>query len=158
MLATPDLLNHCLTACQPDDFRSLHTLVSTGAKLPETLAPEFAQRFGIKPLEAYDCTELSSIIATNVRDKTLEGFTQIGQKPGTVGQPLPGIACRIVDASSFEPVPTGQPGLLLVTGPTVMLGYLGRDDLTAGALHDGWFNTGDRAMMDEEGFITIEST
>ena len=155
MLATPALLNRFLTACQPDDFRSLHTLVSVGAKLPETLAAEFAQRFGIKPLEAYDCTELSSIIATNVRDKTLESFTQIGQKSGTVGQPLPGIACRIVDASSLEPVPIGQTGILLVTGPTVMLGYLGRDDLTAGALHDGWFNTGDRAMMDEEGFISI---
>ena len=44
---------------------------------------------------------------------------------------------------------------MLVTGPTVMLGYLGRDDLTASALHDGWFNTGDRATMDEDGFIRI---
>ena len=155
MLATPDLLNRCLTACQPEDFRSLHTLISTGAKLPETLAAEFAQRFGIKPLEAYDCTELSSIIATNVRDKTLEDFTQIGQKSGTVGQPLPGIACRIVDPATLAPLPPGQAGTLLVTGPTIMLGYLGRDDLTASALHDGWFNTGDRAAMDEEGFISI---
>ena len=155
MLATVELLNHCLATCQADDFRSLHTLVSSGAKLPETLAVNFEQRFGIKPLEAYDCTELASIIATNVRDKSLESFTQIGQKSGTVGQSLPGIACRIVDASSFEPVPIGQTGILLVTGPTVMLGYFHRDDLTAGALHDGWFNTGDRATMDEEGFISI---
>ena len=155
MLATPDWLSRFLTLCQPDDFRTLHTLVSTGAKLPETLATEFAERFGIKPLEAYDCTELTSIIATNVRDKTLESFTQIGQKSGTVGQPLPGVACRIVDAASFEPAPIGQTGILLVTGPTVMLGYFGHDDLTAGALHDGWFNTGDRAVMDEEGFISI---
>ena len=155
MLATPDLLNQFLTTCQPDDFRTLHTLVSVGAKLPETLTAEFEQRFGIKPLEAYDCTELTSIIATNVRDKTLEGFTQVGQKPGTVGQPLPGIACRIVDPATLAPLPPGHAGTLLVTGPTVMLGYFDRDDLTATALHNGWFNTGDRATMDEEGFISI---
>ncbi len=149
------LAERCLASCQPDDFRTLHTLVSIGAKLPETLAADFAERFGIKPLEAYDCTELTSIIATNVRDKTLEGFTQVGQKTGTVGQPLPGIACRIVDPATLAPLPPGQAGTLLVTGPTVMLGYLGRDDLTASALHDGWFNTGDRATMDEEGFISI---
>jgi acyl-[acyl-carrier-protein]-phospholipid O-acyltransferase/long-chain-fatty-acid--[acyl-carrier-protein] ligase len=105
--------------------------------------------------ESHVCTELTSIIATNVRDKTLEGFTQVGQKPGTVGQPLPGIACRIVDPATLAPLPAGQAGTLLVTGPTVMLGYLGREDLTATALHDGWFNSGDRATMDEEGFITI---
>jgi acyl-[acyl-carrier-protein]-phospholipid O-acyltransferase / long-chain-fatty-acid--[acyl-carrier-protein] ligase len=155
MLATPDQLNHCLTSCQPDDFRSLHTLVSTGAKLPETLAAEFAQRFGLKPLEAYDCTELTSIIATNVRDKTLEGFTQIGQKPNSVGHPLPGVACRIVDLNSFEPLSTGQLGTLLVRGPNVMLGYFGHEELTAGTTHDGWFNTGDRAMMDDDGFISL---
>ena len=155
MLATPDLLSQSLTTCQPDDFRSLHTLVCIGAKLPQTPAADFAERFGIKPLEAYDCTELTSIVFTNVRDKTLEGFTQVGQKPGTVGQPFPGIACRIVDPATLAPLPPGQAGTLLVTGPTVMLGYLGRDDFTASALHNGWFNTGDRATMDEEGFISI---
>jgi acyl-[acyl-carrier-protein]-phospholipid O-acyltransferase/long-chain-fatty-acid--[acyl-carrier-protein] ligase len=155
LLATPDLLSRSLPTCQPDDFRTFHTLVTVGSKLPESLAASFAERFGVKPLEAYDCTELTSIIATNVRDKTLEGFTQVGQKTGTVGQPLPGIACRIVDPATLAPVPQGEAGTLLVTGPTVMLGYLGRDDLTAAALHNGWFNTGDRATMDEEGFVTI---
>jgi acyl-[acyl-carrier-protein]-phospholipid O-acyltransferase / long-chain-fatty-acid--[acyl-carrier-protein] ligase len=155
MLATPTLLNQCLTTCQGDNFRTLHTLVSCGAKLPEKLAADFQQRFGITPLEAYDCTELTSIIATNVRDKTLEGFTQIGQKLGSVGQPLPGVACQIVDPNSFEPLPTGQPGMLTVRGPNVMLGYFGHDELTAGATHDGWFNTGDRAMMDDDGFISL---
>jgi acyl-[acyl-carrier-protein]-phospholipid O-acyltransferase / long-chain-fatty-acid--[acyl-carrier-protein] ligase len=155
MLATPDLLSHCVASCQPDDFRSLRTLASISAKLPETLSTEFAERFGIKPLEAYNCSELTSIIATNVRDKTLEGFTQVGQKPGTVGHPLPGIAYRIVDPATLSPLPPGQAGTLLVTGPTVMLGYLGRDGLTASALHDGWLNTGDRATVDEDGFITI---
>ena len=134
MLATPEFLKDCLVSCQPDDFHTLHTLVSVGAKLPETLAADFAERFGVKPLEAYDCAELSSIIATNVRDKTLEGFTQVGQKSGTVGQPLPGIACRIVDPATLAPLPPGQAGTLLVTGPTVMLGYLGCDELTASTL------------------------
>jgi acyl-CoA synthetase (AMP-forming)/AMP-acid ligase II len=112
-------------------------------------------RFGIKPLEAYDCTELTSIAATNVRDKTLQRFTQVGMKSGTVGQPLPGVAGRIVNQDTWEPLPVEQEGVLLVSGPNVMQGYLNDQPRTDTVLRDGWYNTGDRAVMDEDGFITI---
>jgi acyl-[acyl-carrier-protein]-phospholipid O-acyltransferase/long-chain-fatty-acid--[acyl-carrier-protein] ligase len=45
--------------------------------------------------------------------------------------------------------------MLLVKGPNMMVGYLGHEDLTAKAMHDGWYITGDIAKVDEEGFITI---
>jgi acyl-[acyl-carrier-protein]-phospholipid O-acyltransferase/long-chain-fatty-acid--[acyl-carrier-protein] ligase len=52
-------------------------------------------------------------------------------------------------------LPVGQPGLLLVRGPNIMQGYLGHPDKTAEVLHDGWYNTGDIAAIDEDGFLQI---
>jgi acyl-[acyl-carrier-protein]-phospholipid O-acyltransferase/long-chain-fatty-acid--[acyl-carrier-protein] ligase len=62
---------------------------------------------------------------------------------------------RIVDPDTFAPLPPDTPGMLLVRGPNVMRGYVGRDDLTAAALHDGWYVTGDLALLDEDGFLRI---
>ena len=69
--------------------------------------------------------------------------------------PFPACRCRIVDPDSFTPLPPGTPGMLLVKGPNVMNGYLGREDLTASAMRDGWYITGDIAMLDDDGFLTI---
>jgi acyl-[acyl-carrier-protein]-phospholipid O-acyltransferase/long-chain-fatty-acid--[acyl-carrier-protein] ligase len=62
---------------------------------------------------------------------------------------------QIVDPDSFAPLPPDTPGMLLVRGPNVMQGYLGRADLTANAMRDGWYITGDIATLDEDGFLTI---
>jgi acyl-[acyl-carrier-protein]-phospholipid O-acyltransferase/long-chain-fatty-acid--[acyl-carrier-protein] ligase len=62
---------------------------------------------------------------------------------------------RIVDAETRQPVALGQPGLMLVRGPNVMQGYLGRPDKTAEVLQDGWYVTGDVAALDEDGFLQI---
>jgi acyl-[acyl-carrier-protein]-phospholipid O-acyltransferase/long-chain-fatty-acid--[acyl-carrier-protein] ligase len=62
---------------------------------------------------------------------------------------------QIVDPDSFASLPPDTPGMLLVRGPNVMTGYLGREDLTANAMRDGWYITGDIATLDEDGFVTI---
>jgi acyl-[acyl-carrier-protein]-phospholipid O-acyltransferase/long-chain-fatty-acid--[acyl-carrier-protein] ligase len=72
-----------------------------------------------------------------------------------VGHPIPGVAARIVDPESAQDLPFGQNGLLLIKGPNVMMGYLGKPELTAQVLRDGWYATGDIAQLDEDGFITI---
>ncbi len=155
VLISPAALEQFIDSSQSDDFRGVHTLVCTGEKLLPTLAAKFENRFGLRLLEAYNCTELTAIAATNVRDKTLERFKQIGGKAGTIGQPLHGIAARIANPSTFEPLAAGEEGLLLFTGPQLMLGYWNDDGATQAVIRDGWFNTGDQAVMDEDGFITI---
>jgi acyl-[acyl-carrier-protein]-phospholipid O-acyltransferase / long-chain-fatty-acid--[acyl-carrier-protein] ligase len=80
---------------------------------------------------------------------------QLGHKPGTVGHPIPGIAARVIHPETGAPLPYGTEGLLLVTGPNRMLGYLGQPEKTAEVLQDGWYMTGDIAAIDEDGFIHL---
>ncbi len=72
---------------------------------------------------------------------------QIGHKPGTVGHPIPGVAVKVVDPDTGLPSTGGQEGLLIAKGPNVMLGYLGQPELTEQALRDGWYVTGDIAIL-----------
>ncbi|HRC45252.1 MAG TPA: AMP-binding protein, partial [Nitrospira sp.] len=95
------------------------------------------------------------VIAVNCPDFRAAGFFQPASRRGTVGQPLPGVSVRIVDPDSFAILPPGTAGMLLVKGPNVMNGYLGREDLTAQAMRDGWYITGDIATLDDDGFLTI---
>jgi acyl-[acyl-carrier-protein]-phospholipid O-acyltransferase/long-chain-fatty-acid--[acyl-carrier-protein] ligase len=95
------------------------------------------------------------VVAVNTKDFRAPGFRQVGGKRGKIGHPLPGVSVRIVNPDTFEPLPVGTAGLMLVRGPNVMKGYLGKPEKTAEVLHDGWYTTGDIAALDEDGFITI---
>ena len=84
------------------------------------------------------------------------GEKQIGAKRGTVGQPIPGVAVRIVNPETFETLGCHEEGMLLVKGPSVMVGYLGEPEKTRQVMwEDGWYITGDVAQLDEDGFIQI---
>jgi acyl-[acyl-carrier-protein]-phospholipid O-acyltransferase/long-chain-fatty-acid--[acyl-carrier-protein] ligase len=155
LLATPTFLQLYLRRCTPGHFGSLRLVVTGAEKLPERIATAFEERFGIRPLEGYGTTECAPVVAVSSPGFRAPGFYQHGARRGSVGRPLPGVAVRIVDPDSHEPVPIGEPGLLLVRGPNVMQGYLGRDDLTAGAIVDGWYVTGDLAAVDEDGYLHI---
>jgi len=155
LLATPTFLQAYMRRCSPEDFGSLQYVVVGAEKLPERLALAFEDRFGIRPLEGYGCTECSPVVAVNTRDYRAPGFRQVGGKRGRIGHPLPGVSVRIVDPETREPRPTGESGLLLVRGPNVMRGYLGKPEKTAEVLRDGWYVTGDIAAEDEDGFLTI---
>jgi acyl-[acyl-carrier-protein]-phospholipid O-acyltransferase/long-chain-fatty-acid--[acyl-carrier-protein] ligase len=124
-------------------------------KLPERVSIAFEDRFGIRPLEGYGCTECSPAVTVNTRDFRAAQFRQVGAKRASIGHPLPGISVRIVNPETFDPAPEGETGLLLVSGPNVMKGYLKRPEKTAEVLRGGWYNTGDIAAMDEDGFVRI---
>jgi len=95
------------------------------------------------------------VVAVNTKDFRAPGFRQVGAKRGSIGHPLPGISVRIVDPETQEPVSVGTPGLLIVRGPNVMRGYLGKPEKTTEVLRDGWYVTGDIAAEDEDGFLAI---
>jgi acyl-[acyl-carrier-protein]-phospholipid O-acyltransferase/long-chain-fatty-acid--[acyl-carrier-protein] ligase len=155
LLATPTFLRIYIRSVLPGDFGSLENVVVGAEKLRDDLAESFREKFGIRPVEGYGCTECAPVVSVNGPDFRARGIVQIGTKPGTIGQPLPGIAVRIVDPDTGEPLPVDHDGLLLVKGANVMKGYLGQPEKTAEVLQDGWYNTGDIARLDEDGFLTI---
>ena len=156
LTATPTFLMGYIRRCTKEQFASLRYVVTGAEKLKARIAEAFAEKFGIEPLEGYGCTELSPIVAVNMPDFVGPQRHQIGGKPGTIGQPLPGVAVRVVDQETFAPLPPGADGLLLVKGANVMLGYLGEEEMTRAVMHDGWYVTGDLASVDEDGFVTIK--
>jgi acyl-[acyl-carrier-protein]-phospholipid O-acyltransferase/long-chain-fatty-acid--[acyl-carrier-protein] ligase len=155
VLATPTFLQLYMRGCSPEQFGSVRVVAVSAEKLPDRLATAFEEQFGIRPFEAYGSTECSPAVAVNTHDFRSAGFRQVGVKRGKIGHPLPGMSVRIVDADTRQPVPLGQPGLLLVRGPNVMQGYLNRPEKTAEVLTDGWYITGDVAALDEDGFLQI---
>ena len=155
LLATPTFLQAYLRRCAPEDFGSVQFVMVGAEKLPERLAQAFEDRFGIRPLEGYGCTECSPVVAVNTRDYRAPGFRQAGGKRGKIGHPLPGMTVRIADPETFAGLPLGQAGLLMVAGPNVMQGYLGRPEKTAEAIREGFYATGDIATLDEDGFLEI---
>jgi acyl-[acyl-carrier-protein]-phospholipid O-acyltransferase/long-chain-fatty-acid--[acyl-carrier-protein] ligase len=155
LLATPTFLNAYARRCTPEEFGSLRFVMAGAEKLPERISIAFEDHFGIRPLEGYGCTECSPVVAVNTIDFRAASFRQVGAKRGTIGHPLPGITVKIVDPETQQVVGVNEPGLLLVRGPNVMKGYLNRPEKTAEVLRDGWYNTGDIAMVDEDGFLRI---
>ncbi|MBX3462948.1 MAG: MFS transporter [Planctomycetes bacterium] len=155
LVATPTFLQLYHRRCEPGQFGSLRVVLTGAEKLTDALADAFADRFGIRPVQGYGCTECAPVVAVSTPGYRAPGFYQAGSRRGAVGRPLPGVVVSIVDPETRQPLPLGASGLVLVRGPNVMRGYLGRDDLTAAAMHDGSYVTGDIGYVDEEGFLFL---
>src|ERR1035441_4561106 len=155
LLSTPTICSGYTRKCAREEFASLRYVLAGAEKLREPVAAAFREKFGVELLEGYGCTEMSPVVSVNVPDFEAPKNVQIGNKPGTVGHPLPGVAARIVDPVTFEQLPNNQEGLLLVRGSNRMLGYLDQPQRTAEVFHNGWYITNDIALIDDEGFIRL---
>ncbi len=154
LLATPTFLRSFAKRCTPEQFATLDVVVAGAEKLPPSLSDAFEQRFGVRPVEGYGATELSPLVSVNV-PPSRSHHEEVDSKEGTVGRPVPGVAAKVVDPETGEDLPQGSTGMLLITGPNVMKGYLGQPEKTAEVIRDGWYVTGDIARVDADGFIQI---
>jgi acyl-[acyl-carrier-protein]-phospholipid O-acyltransferase/long-chain-fatty-acid--[acyl-carrier-protein] ligase len=156
IFSTPTFLLAYLKRVPPEDFASLRFVIVGAEKLKNRVAAAFQERFGILPLEGYGATELSPIASVNVPNVNLGGTAQEGYRLGSIGRPIPGVTMKVVDPGDLDrELAHGEDGLLLVKGPNVMKGYLGRPEQTAAVVHEGWYVTGDVARIDHDGFVTI---
>lgn len=154
-VATPTFYQAYMRRCSPEQFAHLRVALSGAEKLRRPLANAWEEKYGLPLMEGYGCTELSPVVSFNVPDVELMGERQLGNKPGTIGRALPGIATRIVDPDTGVRYGPGEEGLLLVKGPNVMQGYYNDPEKTAEVIQDGWYSTGDIAIMDAGGFLAI---
>jgi 1-acyl-sn-glycerol-3-phosphate acyltransferase len=155
LMATPTFLRTYMRRCTVEQFASLDAVVTGAERLPPELAQQYHEKFGIMPVEGYGITELSPAVAANIPKSRQTGNFQIDDKPGTVGRPVANVTIRVCDLETDQPLPPNTPGMLWVSGPTVMKGYLNNPQATDEVIVDGWFKTGDVAKIDEDGFITI---
>ncbi len=134
----------------------LRVAVVGAEKLKPELRAAFEEKFRVPMFEGFGCTELSPVVSVGApRYQDADKF-QVGNKPGSVGHPIPGVAVRVIDPDTQADLEPGKEGMLLVKGPGVMLGYLDESEKTREVItDDGWYITGDIARLDEDGFITI---
>ncbi|MFF4574988.1 4-coumarate--CoA ligase family protein [Streptomyces sp. NPDC001410] len=134
------------------DLSSLKYVISAAAPLDAALAAACAERLGLPPIgQAYGMTELSP--GTHV--VPLDALHQA--PPGTVGKLIAGTGMRIVSLDDpGKDLGPGEPGEILIRGPQVMKGYLGRPDATADMIDaDGWVHTGDIGHVDDDGWLFV---
>ncbi len=117
----------------------LRFLISGAAPL-DMKTMEYASDFGILVVQGYGLTETSPTIASE---------SYFYRRPGSVGHAMPGVDVKIND-----PDEDGV-GELFARGPNIMKGYLDDDEANSNVFVDGWFNTGDLAKIDEDGYIYI---
>jgi acyl-[acyl-carrier-protein]-phospholipid O-acyltransferase / long-chain-fatty-acid--[acyl-carrier-protein] ligase len=156
LLGTPTFLRQWMKRLEPADLPALRLAITGAEKLPAVLAQSFADKFGASVLEGYGLTETSPVAAFNLPDP-IEGpgarSTQKGNCAGSVGRLLPGLAARLLDPVTEQPLDEGT-GVLAFQGANVLRGYLG--GVEAGKFREGWFISGDLARFDSDGFLFIE--
>jgi len=117
----------------------LRLMVSGSAALPVQTLERWRSITGHTLLERYGMTEIGMALSNPLHGE---------RRPGFVGTPLPEVQVRLVDEGGHT-VPPGAPGEIEVRGPAVFLEYWGRPDATRDSFRDGWFRTGDVAVLED---------
>ncbi len=130
------------------DLHSIRVCVSGAMKLPGEIQEQFERVSGARLVEGYGMTETSPSTHCN----PVTGPRRIG----SIGLPLPGTLCKIVEREdATREVPVGEPGELAIAGPQVFRGYWNRENQDGVFTTDGYFLTGDIAVMDSDGYFSI---
>jgi len=158
VLATPTFLRGYLRKATREQFASVRMVITGAEKLPKKVADNFKERFGLPVLEGYGLTETSPVSNVNMPDPDGGDSNPIlpNHRPGSVGLFIPGMAVRISDPDTREPLPLYASGMIWLRGANIFEGYLGLPEKTAEVMQNGWFMTGDIGRVDEDGFLFIE--
>ncbi len=160
LLATPTFLRGYLRKATREQLACLKLVITGAEKLPRKVAENFEERFGKPVLEGYGLTETSPVTNVNLPDVVPpEGSgapVLPNHRPGSVGQFIPGVAVRITDPETNEPLPLHSSGMIWLRGANIFEGYLNQAEKTAAVMKNGWFKTGDLGRLDEDGFLFIE--
>jgi len=131
------------------DLSSMRLLFSGAAPLGRELAQACSERLRIKVVQGYGLTETSPVTHYHPLDTDVQRYD-------SVGPPAANTECRLVDAITEQDVAVGERGELWIRGPQVMKGYFNKPEATAMCMTaDGWFKTGDVALIDENGWFFI---
>lgn len=159
LCATPTFARAMLRRAKPDSFASVRQFIVGAEKLQPELAAEFRERFHLELLEGYGLTEASPVCSVNLPDVPPTDNCRYyipGRVAGSVGAPLPGIAVRITDTDDdTRCLPLTEQGMIWLKGANIFTGYIGRPELNAEIIRDGWYKTGDIGHLDLNGFITL---
>lgn len=146
---TPTFLGFILDRAKPGDLDSLRIIIVGAEKCPPQVfekAKQLAPHAEV--LEGYGVTECSPVVSVNRPGKV---------KPGTIGEPLPGVEVCVTDLETKAVLPPGKRGMLHVAGPTVFAGYVGHNGPQPFEEIGGkrWYITGDLAELDPTGAIVF---
>ncbi|MGE7927896.1 AMP-binding protein [Lysinibacillus xylanilyticus] len=130
----------------PTAFSTITHCASGGASLPVALIEAYQKDFGITIQEGYGLSESAGVVTLNPRKGKI--------KPGTIGYSIGNYETKIVNDLGEE-VPVGVTGELICKGENVFLGYYKLEEETSATLRNGWLYTGDLAVRDEDGYISI---
>lgn len=144
LIGTSTFFHGYLKKAKPGDLSSVRIAIAGADKLGQKLAESYQKEHGITILEGYGTTETSPVISVNQPDYN---------KPGSIGRPIPGVRVKILDHETDKELPVGREGKIMVKGDLVMKGYLGDIEETSLHIHNGWYDTGDMGMIDEDGFL-----
>jgi len=144
MVGTPSFFWGYLHKSEPGDFKTLRIMVSGADKCPDALREGYMNKHGVTLLEGYGATETSPVISVNSHEFN---------RPGSTGRVIPGVKVRVENFETGEECKVREVGKVLVKGDSVMKGYYDDPELTAEALADGWYNTGDMGYMDEDNYL-----
>jgi len=127
--------------------KRLRMAISGGSALPVEIITEFQRRFGVQIKEGYGLSETSPVATFNPTDRD--------PKPGSIGTPIWGVECQLIDPEWHEVAEPGGVGEIAIRGHNVMAGYYNRPEATQAVMRGGWFRTGDLARRDEDGYYYI---
>jgi acyl-[acyl-carrier-protein]-phospholipid O-acyltransferase / long-chain-fatty-acid--[acyl-carrier-protein] ligase len=144
LVGTPVFYMGYLRQAKPGDFKSARLAVAGADKVPDWLREKFIKDHDIVLYEGYGATETSPVVSLNTPDFC---------RPGSIGKPIPGVQVKIIDINSGKELGPDQEGKIMVKGDLIMKGYYGDIEETSLRLVDGWYETGDMGLMDEDGYL-----